>query len=177
MKIQLWLTLGVTACLTFFPLAVQADVTFESMLKENGGDVDRNHWATEAIQNVVDKYHIMRGFPDKTFKGDQPLTRYEQGTGLYQVMKYLDKYIEDEVRKKRIPYWKLIRKLCDSVYVCWDEDTIPYSKLRAEYQHELNKRTTVHMQFIQKTDPLSRVQIHGTVEVRYRDRVSVSDNP
>lgn len=51
--------------LTVFTAPAKAEVTFESMLMENGGDLDRTHWASNAIQELVDKYKVMSGFPDK----------------------------------------------------------------------------------------------------------------
>jgi len=35
-------------------------------------DVKRNHWAYNAIQALVEKYQVMEGFPDKTFRGQRP---------------------------------------------------------------------------------------------------------
>lgn len=34
-------------------------------------------WAKEAVHNVVDKYSIMKGYPNHKFNGNQPVTRYE----------------------------------------------------------------------------------------------------
>jgi hypothetical protein len=39
-------------------------------------DVPDGHWAEDAVQRLVDLGFI-KGYPDGTFKGDRPLTRYE----------------------------------------------------------------------------------------------------
>jgi hypothetical protein len=49
-------------------------------------DVRVDHWAFAAIQAVVEKYGIMEGFPDRTFKGQRNLTRFEFAAALLRVM-------------------------------------------------------------------------------------------
>ncbi|PKL74353.1 MAG: hypothetical protein CVV27_20925, partial [Candidatus Melainabacteria bacterium HGW-Melainabacteria-1] len=85
---------------TVFSAPAQAQaggVSYEDLLVENGGDIERSHWASEAIQNLVDKYGVMSGYPDKKFRGQRTLTRYEMAAALYQVMKYIDKTVADAV--------------------------------------------------------------------------------
>lgn len=49
-------------------------------------DLAPNHWAYGAIQSLVEKYRIMSGFPDKTFRGDKPVSRYELAAALVPIM-------------------------------------------------------------------------------------------
>jgi len=49
-------------------------------------DVGPNHWAYGAIQTLMEKYRIMSGFPDKTFRGQRTVTRYELAAVLATVM-------------------------------------------------------------------------------------------
>jgi hypothetical protein len=49
-------------------------------------DVGPNHWAYGAIQALVDKYRVMGGYPDKTFRGQRPVTRFELAAALVNVM-------------------------------------------------------------------------------------------
>ncbi len=49
-------------------------------------DVGPNHWAYGAIQTLMEKYRIMSGFPDKTFRGQRTVTRYELAATLATVM-------------------------------------------------------------------------------------------
>ncbi len=49
-------------------------------------DVRADHWAYKAIKELVDKYDIMSGFPDGTFRGARTFSRYEAAAALYKVM-------------------------------------------------------------------------------------------
>lgn len=49
-------------------------------------DVRTDHWAYNAIKDLVEKYDVMSGFPDGTFKGARTFTRYEAAAALYKVM-------------------------------------------------------------------------------------------
>ena len=61
-------------------------MTVADMLERNGGDIPTGHWAKEAIIKVVDKYGIMSGFVDSTFKGNNTMTRYEFGVSCARIM-------------------------------------------------------------------------------------------
>lgn len=49
-------------------------------------DIHPNHWAYGAIQSLVDKYRVMGGYPDKTFRGQRNVTRYELAAALVNIM-------------------------------------------------------------------------------------------
>ncbi|MCX8052516.1 MAG: S-layer homology domain-containing protein [Armatimonadetes bacterium] len=51
-------------------------------------DVPSNHWAAEAVQKLKDK-GILKGYPDKTFRGDEPVTRYELAAALVRFAEFL----------------------------------------------------------------------------------------
>jgi len=53
-------------------------------------DVGPNHWAYGAIQALVDKYRVMGGYPDKTFRGQRAVSRYELAAALVGVMDRMD---------------------------------------------------------------------------------------
>lgn len=46
------------------------------------GDVLPTDWAYTALQSLVEQYQCLEGYPDRTFRGDRPLTRYEFAAGL-----------------------------------------------------------------------------------------------
>jgi hypothetical protein len=56
-------------------------------------DVQPDHWAYAAIQSLIEKYQVMEGFPDKTFKGSKTLTRYELAAALAKVMAKVEELI------------------------------------------------------------------------------------
>jgi Carbohydrate-selective porin, OprB family/S-layer homology domain len=45
-------------------------------------DVQPNDWAYQALQSLVERYGVIAGYPDGTFKGNRPMTRYEFAAGL-----------------------------------------------------------------------------------------------
>lgn len=45
-------------------------------------DVGPSDWAFQALQNLVETYGCLQGYPDGTFRGDRSLTRYEFAAGL-----------------------------------------------------------------------------------------------
>jgi len=60
---------------------------------ENLTDIKEDHWATPAVRNIVNKYQIMVGYPDNTFKGYQTLTRYELAAVLRRFIEYVNRNI------------------------------------------------------------------------------------
>lgn len=45
-------------------------------------DVQPTDWAFQALQSLVERYGCIEGYPDRTFRGDRALTRYEFAAGL-----------------------------------------------------------------------------------------------
>ena len=45
-------------------------------------DVSPSDWAFQALQSLVENYGCIQGYPDRTFRGSRPLTRYEFAAGL-----------------------------------------------------------------------------------------------
>lgn len=55
-----------------------AQVTSVSQLS----DVRPNDWAFQALQSLVERYGCIVGYPDRTYRGNRALTRYEFAAGL-----------------------------------------------------------------------------------------------
>lgn len=53
-------------------------------------DLPPEHWAFKAIQQLVERYGVMEGFPDATFRGTKTVTRYELAAALTRVMQKMD---------------------------------------------------------------------------------------
>lgn len=60
-------------------------------------DVDKSHWAYNALKELIEQYHFKIGYPNNTFKGDRDISRYEVAALLLQVLNKLPgKKIEPE---------------------------------------------------------------------------------
>lgn len=64
-------------------------VTNISQLK----DVSPNDWSYEALRSLVDRYGCISGFPNQTFRGNQPLSRYEFAAGLNSCLNQIERLI------------------------------------------------------------------------------------
>ena len=49
-------------------------------------DLPPDHWAYQAIQKLTERYGVMEGFPDNTFRGNKTVSRYELAAALTRVM-------------------------------------------------------------------------------------------
>lgn len=57
-------------------------------------DVPDDHWAAPAVKEVVAR-GIMKGFPDGTFRGDKPVTRFELAVTLARFMQQVEESLKD----------------------------------------------------------------------------------
>lgn len=57
-------------------------------------DVPPDHWAAAAVKELA-ALGIVNGFPDGTFRGDQPITRYELAVALARFMRHLEESLKD----------------------------------------------------------------------------------
>ncbi|OKH38658.1 hypothetical protein NIES2119_08665 [[Phormidium ambiguum] IAM M-71] len=61
------------------PLSGEIDqVTSVSQLR----DVQPTDWAFQALQSLVERYGCIEGYPDRTYRGNRAMTRYEFAAGL-----------------------------------------------------------------------------------------------
>ena len=56
-------------------------------------DVAPTDWAYEALANLVERYGCIAGYPDQTFRGDKPLSRYEFAAGLNACLQQIESLI------------------------------------------------------------------------------------
>ncbi len=56
-------------------------------------DVAPTDWAYEALRSIVDRYGCISGFPNQTYRGNQPLSRYEFAAGLNSCLNQIERLI------------------------------------------------------------------------------------
>ena len=69
-------------------------------------DVKPTDWAFQAVQSLVERYGCIAGYPDRSFRGNRALTRYEFAAGLNACLNRVNELIaagtSDLVRKEDI---------------------------------------------------------------------------
>ncbi len=85
-------TLGLAATLLVGAVPMAANAQGFTPVSEFS-DVGPNHWAYNAIKAMVEKYQIMEGFPDNTFRGERTVNRYEMAALLAKVMSRVEEMI------------------------------------------------------------------------------------
>ena len=59
-------------------------------------DVSPTDWAYEALRSLVDCYGCISGFPNQTYRGSQPLSRYEFAAGLNSCLNQIERLIASQ---------------------------------------------------------------------------------
>ncbi len=71
------------------PETTMAQVTSVSQLS----DVRPTDWAFQALQSLVERYGCIAGYPDRTYRGNRAMTRYEFAAGLNACMDRVNELI------------------------------------------------------------------------------------
>ena len=87
-----------------------AQVTSVSQLS----DVQTTDWAFQALQSLVERYGCIAGYPDKTYRGNRAMTRYEFAAGLNACLDRVNELIaagtEGLVRKEDLATLQRLRE-------------------------------------------------------------------
>ncbi len=83
-------------------------------------DVQPTDWAFQALQQLIERYGCIAGYPNQTFQGNRTLTRYEFATGLNACLERVR-----ELMAQRLPE------------VAIDEDLAIVRRLQVEFAAEL----------------------------------------
>jgi len=77
-------------------------------------DVNPTDWAFQALQSLVERYGCIVGYPDKTYRGNRALTRYEFAAGLNacldKIQELLAAATADFVRKEDLAVLKKLQE-------------------------------------------------------------------
>ncbi|MBL1177231.1 iron uptake porin [Pantanalinema sp. GBBB05] len=96
--------------------AIVGQVTAVSQLS----DVRPTDWAFQALQSLVERYGCIVGYPDKTYRGNQAISRYEFAAGLNACMDRINELLASATND-------LVRK----------EDLLSLQKMQEEFAAEL----------------------------------------
>ncbi|MDI6637742.1 MAG: S-layer homology domain-containing protein [Bacillota bacterium] len=83
----------------YMPIALAAVLVLALAVPTAAGpfaDVPENHWAYEAVKQLA-AYGLVEGFPDGTFKGAEPMTRYQMAMVIARLLVSLDAQIKAEI--------------------------------------------------------------------------------
>lgn len=87
----------------------QNQVTSVSQLR----DVAATDWAFEALRSLVERYGCIVGYPDRTFRGNRALSRYEFAAGLNACMQQMERLIANSESVSREDIEKLKRLISE----------------------------------------------------------------
>jgi Carbohydrate-selective porin, OprB family/S-layer homology domain len=153
----------------------QSAVTSVSQLS----DVKPTDWAFQALQSLVERYGCIAGYPDKTYRGNRAMTRYEFAAGLNACMDRVNDLIAastaDMVKKEDLA---TLRKL-------QEQFAAELATLRGRVDALEAKTATLEKQQFSTTTKLQGEVIFGISQefsanknnqVAFQDRVRLSLN-
>lgn len=124
-------------------------------------DLSPDHWAYGAIKQLVEKYQIMEGFPDSTFRGSRTLSRYELAAALAKVMARVEEMLSAATGEPSAP-----ARVQPSVTA---DDLRLIARLQQEFKDEL---TLLKARFDGMDNRLAavekRIRLGGSLEALYR---------
>jgi hypothetical protein len=86
-------------------ISTQNQVTSVNQLR----DVEPTAWAYEALRSLVERYGCIVGYPDRTFRGDRALSRWEFAAGLNACLNVMERLIQEGLAVVREDIEKLKR--------------------------------------------------------------------
>ncbi|WP_107666203.1 iron uptake porin [Cyanothece sp. BG0011] len=72
-------------------------------------DISPTDWAYEALRSLVERYGCIVGYPDRTYRGDRALSRWEFAAGLNACLNTMERLIQENVAVLREDIEKLKR--------------------------------------------------------------------
>ncbi|QDZ38639.1 porin [Euhalothece natronophila Z-M001] len=87
-----WITLNVTLLTILSSAQAQADSSIPSPVTPvvELEDIHPTDWAFNSLQQLHERYQCLQGYPDQTFRGEQPITRYEFAALLNRCLSQLE---------------------------------------------------------------------------------------
>ncbi|MFM7450302.1 MAG: iron uptake porin [Leptolyngbyaceae cyanobacterium] len=121
-------------------------------------DVKPTDWAFQALQSLVERYGCIVGYPDRTFRGNKALSRYEFAAGLNACMDRISELIAAGTAD-------LVKK----------EDLLAVQRLQEEFAAELAALRGRVDALEVRTTTLERQQFSATTKLRGEAIFALSD--
>lgn len=87
---QAWALMTVSPAEPESLITSQPSSSLSQVSVEKLADIDPSSWAFQALQSLIERYAIVVGYSDATFRGDRPLTRFEFAAVLNTALQQLD---------------------------------------------------------------------------------------
>ncbi len=117
-------------------------------------DVKPTDWAFQALQSLVERYGCIAGYPDKTFRGNRAITRYEFAAGLNSCMDRINDLISSTTGTAKKEDLESLRKL-------QEQFSAELSTLRGRVDNLETKTATLEKQQFSTTTKLNGQVILG----------------
>ena len=72
-------------------------------------DIQPTDWAYQALKSLVERYGCIVGYPDRTFRGDRALSRWEFAAGLNACLNTMERLLQENVAVLRTDLDKIKR--------------------------------------------------------------------
>lgn len=73
---------------------IQGELQVQTPPASQFRDVSPTDWAFEALQSLQRRYNCLAGYPDSSFRGNRPLTRYEFAAGLNACLNKIEEFLQ-----------------------------------------------------------------------------------
>lgn len=143
-----------------------AQVTSVSQLS----DVQPTDWAFGALQSLVERYGCIEGYPDRTYRGNRAITRYEFAAGLNECLNRIRELIE--TTRPTTPSGGVSREDLDTLQRLQQDFAAELANLRSRVDTLQARTTTLEAQQFSAT-----TKLRGTVLTYLGDAFGENADP
>ncbi|MBV6627421.1 MAG: carbohydrate porin [Rivularia sp. (in: Bacteria)] len=121
-------------------------------------DVKPTDWAYQALKSLIERYGVITGLPDGTFKGNRAVTRYEFATGLAAALDKVEDAIATSISDRYI-----------------QQDKITLRRLQKEFAQALRDLRTRLNDIDSRSSELQANQFSTTTKLKGQQIVGLTD--